>query len=113
MREIDNNINNSSNGVNNLKGIQKPTPDEVNVNETPSSAPAESKEITDLSGPAVTLGKSQVSSDSVEKDMKFFAKNPEAVRKLDAVFEGKFLKEHSYEEATRLMDAYKNEFINK
>ncbi len=113
MREIDNNINNGSNNVNNIKGIQKPAPDETVANETPAAAPVESKEITDLTGPAATIGKSQVTSDSVEKDMQFFAKNPEAVRKLNAVFEGKFSKEHSYEEATRLMDAYKNEFINK
>lgn len=70
MREIDNNINNL-----NFKGIQKPVQAEIVPDETTAPAQKESKEIKDLANvPEATLGKSQISSDSIESDMKFLEK---------------------------------------
>lgn len=106
MREIDNKNLNSLN----FKGIQKPSNDGTTAPETPAVSADSGKEIKDLSNmPAASLGKSQVATDSVEDDMMFLAKNPEQVMQLNAIFE-KYQEEHSYEEATRLIDAYRNEF---
>ena len=59
--------------------------------------------------PAASLGKSQVSTDSIEDDMNILLKNPIQVAQLNMVFD-KYQETHSYEEATQLLDAYRNEF---
>lgn len=107
MREIDNKINNT-----NFMGIQKAqeaapvAPEEV-------ATPVESKEIKDLSGmPSASIGRSQITSDSLETDMQILAKNPAQVEQLNQIFE-KFQENHTYEEATQLMDAYRQEFMVK
>lgn len=105
MREIGNNNINSLN----FKGIQKPANDTPTVPETPA-VPVESKEIKDLTNmPAASLGKSQVSTDSIEDDMNILLKNPIQVTQLNMIFD-KYQENHSYEEATQLLDAYRNEF---
>ena len=71
MREIDNNSINSLN----FKGIQKPSNENTVTPDSPAIS-AETKEIKDLSNmPAATLGKSQIATDSIENDLKFFEKN--------------------------------------
>lgn len=108
MREID---NNNINGVN-YKGIQKAAAETPALPENPVAQP-ETKEIKDLgSMPAATIGRSQISSDSTESDMMFLLKNPNEVAQLNMIFD-KYQKEHSYEEATQLIDAYKHEFMTK
>jgi len=108
MREID---NKNINGLN-YKGIQKTTPEGTVIPETPTVQP-ETKEIKDLANmPAATLGRSQISSDSTESDMLFLLKNPQEVAQLNMIFD-KYQQEHSYEEATQLIDAYKHEFLSK
>lgn len=105
MREIGNKNINSLN----FTGIQKSTNDTSATPETPA-APVESKEIKDLTNmPAATLGKSQVSTDSIEDDMNILLKNPTQVAQLNMIFD-KYQENHSYEEATQLLDAYRNEF---
>ena len=105
MREIGNKNINSLN----FTGIQKPAAD------TPATTPEtpvtqESKEIKDLTNmPAASLGKSQVSTDSIEDDMNILLKNPIQAAQLNMVFD-KYQETHSYEEATQLLDAYRNEF---
>ncbi len=105
MREIGNkNINNL-----NFKGIQKASNDGQPIPEA-QTTPAESKEIKDLTNmPAASLGKSQVSTDSVESDMNILLKNPVQVAQMNMIFD-KYQENHSYEEATQLLDAYRSEF---
>lgn len=105
MREIGNkNINNL-----NFTGIQKASNDGTVTPEV-QAAPVESKEIKDLTNmPAASLGKSQVLTDSVESDMNILLKNPTQVAQLNMIFD-KYQENHSYEEATQLLDAYRNEF---
>ena len=62
--------------------------------------------------PAASLGRSQISSDSTENDMMFLLKNPEEVAQLNMIFD-KYQQNHTYEEATLLIDAYKREFLSK
>lgn len=108
MREID---NKNINGVN-YKGIQKPAAESQNLPEPPVVQP-EAKEIKDLGNmPAAAIGRSQISSDSTESDMMFLLKNPVEVAQLNMIFD-KYQQEHSYEEATQLIDAYKHEFMTK
>ena len=108
MREID---NKNINGVN-YKGIQKPAIDGAVQPEAPVVQP-EAKEINDQTKmPAASLGRSQISSDSTENDMMFLLKNPEEVAQLNMIFD-KYQQNHTYEEATLLMDAYKREFLSK
>lgn len=107
MREIDNNINSV-----NFKGIQKPVTEEVTTAET-SAAASESKEVKDLSAmPAATLGKSQVSSDSLESDMKFLAKNPKLVEELNKAIDN-YAQSHTEEETLQLMEKVHQEFVAK
>lgn len=109
MREID---NKNINGLNYTTGIQKTT-SEGSVMPEPPVVQQEEKEIKDLGKmPAATLGRSQISSDSTENDMMFLLKNPQEVAQLNMIFD-KYQKEHSYEEATQLIDAYKHEFLTK
>lgn len=106
MREIDNNVNN----VKKIPDIQKPSVEEPAVQPEATPVSNDSKEIKDLKNmPEATLGKSQVSSDSVDSDMQFLMKHPEEVEQLNKIFD-KFQENHSYEEATQLMDAYRKEF---
>ena len=108
MREIDNNINQAQ--FQNLQKVQATAPTE----EVSATAPVvEQKEINDLSSmPSASLGKSQISTDSTEADMQLFMKYPEQVEQMNAIFD-KFKENHSYEEATQLLDAYRNEFVAK
>lgn len=108
MREIDNNKMNSVN----FKGIQKPALDET-VAETTPAVPAETKEISDLSAmPAATLGKSQVSSDSLESDMKFLEKNPKLAEELNKAID-KYAENHSEEETIKMIEKMHQEFVVK
>lgn len=107
MREIDNNINSV-----NFKGIQKPVTEEVTTVETATTA-SDSKEVKDLSAmPAATLGKSQVSSDSLESDMKFLAKNPKLVEELNNAIDN-YAQTHTEEETLQLMEKVHQEFVAK
>ena len=107
MREIDNNINSV-----NFKSIQKPVTEEVTTVETATTA-SDSKEVKDLSAmPAATLGKSQVSSDSLESDMKFLAKNPKLVEELNNAIDN-YAQTHTEEETLQLMEKVHQEFVAK
>lgn len=107
MREIDNNINSV-----NFKGIQKPVTEEITTVET-SVAASDSKEVKDLSAmPAATLGKSQVSSDSLESDMKFLSKNPKLVEELNKAIDN-YAQTHTEEETLQLMEKVHQEFVAK
>lgn len=108
MREIDNqNINKV-----NFKGIQKPAAETALPSETPA-VPAETKEINDLEKvPSASLGRSLISADTIESDMQFLMKNPKEVAQLNQIFD-KYAESHSYEEASKLLDAYKHEFSAK
>ena len=109
MREID---NTNVNGLNYSKSIQKSTNEGAIAPETPA-IPQETKEIKDLAKmPAASLGRSQISSDSTESDMMFLLKNPNDVALMNKIID-KYQENHSYEEATQLIDAYKNEFPTK
>lgn len=107
MREIDNN----KMGIN-FQGIPKPVQEDVVVETTPQQ-PKETKEINDLSAmPAASLGKSQVSSDSIEGDLKFLEKNPaiaEAI--LKAV--DKYAETHTEEETLQMIEKAHQEFVAK
>ena len=108
MREIDKNMNSL-----NFKGVQKPAADEPVVSQPQAQPISEisDKEINDLKNmPA--LGQSQIQKDNLDKDMEFLLKHPEQASQLNMSFE-KFLENHTYEEATQLVDAYKHEFLAK
>ena len=108
MREIDNNKMNSVN----FKGIQKPVLEEP-VAESAPAVPAETKEISDLSAmPAAALGKSQVSSDSLENDMKFLEKNPKLAEELNKAID-KYAEEHSEEDTLKMIEKMHQEFVVK
>lgn len=107
MREIDNKINSL-----NFKGIQKPAAEEPAVQEAPQ-VQAETKEIKDLSNmPAAALGKSQVASDSLESDMKFFEKNPQLAQELNDAID-KYAETHTEEETLKLLEKTHQEFVAK
>ncbi len=108
MREIDNNLNNIK-----VPEIQKPAVEEPVVQAEPATTAEETKEIKDLKNmPEAALGKSQITTDSMDKDLQFLMKHPEEVEQLNAIFD-KFQENHTYEEATQLLDAYKKEFAVK
>lgn len=108
MREIDNNSINSLN----FKGIQKASNDGV-VNPESPAVPAETKEIKDLSNmPAATLGKSQIASDSIENDLKFFEKNPELAKELNDAID-RYAKDHSEEDTMKMLEKMHQEFVSK
>jgi len=108
MREIDNNnINNV-----NFTGIRKPAADNTLPSEAPA-APVETKDINDLEKvPSASLGRSLISADTLESDMQFLMKNPKEVALLNKVFDD-YAQSHSYEEASKLLEAYRHEFISK
>ena len=62
--------------------------------------------------PAATLGKSQVSSDSLESDMKFLAKNPKLVEELNNAIDN-YAQTHTEEETLQLMEKVHQEFVAK
>ena len=63
--------------------------------------------------PAASLGKSQVAaSDSIENDMKVFAKNPELAEKLNVLID-EYAKNHTEEETIKFMDSAIHEFYSK
>lgn len=107
MREIDNNNINSLN----FKGIQKPAADGATTEET--LAPSENKEIKDLASmPAATLGKSQISTDSIENDMKFLEKNPKLAEELNKAIDN-YAKNHSEEDTLKMIEKMHQEFVAK
>ena len=107
MREIDNNINSV-----NFKGIQKPVQPETVQEETPVS-PTESKEIKDLANvPEASLGKSQVSSDSIENDLKFLEKNPKLAQELNRAIDN-YAKTHTEDETLKMIEKVHQEFVAK
>ena len=109
MREIDNSNINSLN----FKGIQKASNDTAVNSEVQNVQNSETKEIKDLANmPAASLGKSQIASDSVDSDMKFFAKNPELVAELNAAID-KFAETHTEEETVKLIEKMHQEFVGK
>ena len=62
--------------------------------------------------PAAALGKSQIASDSIESDMKFFEKNPQLAQELnDAV--DKYAETHTEEETLKLLEKTHQEFVAK
>ena len=112
MRDIDNlnNLNNF-NTKNYQKHVSETSQVSSDLNEGGSIVDSQ-KEINDLSAlPSATFGKAMVTSDNTDADMAFLLKNPTQVAQLNMVFD-KYLENHSYEDATRLIDAYKKEFIN-
>lgn len=107
MREIDNKINTV-----NFKGIQKTAPAE-NVQEGNVANPVDVKEINDLVNvPEATLGKSQISSDSIENDMKFLEKNPKLAKALNDAIEN-YSKTHSEEDTLKFLEKVNQEFVAK
>lgn len=108
MREIDNNINNV-----NFKGIQKPAIEETVVEEASAPLSSESKEINDLSSmPAATLGKSQISSDSLESDIKFLERKPKLAEELNRAIDN-YAANHSEEETLKMIEKIHQEFVAK
>ncbi len=108
MREIDNKNINSLN----FKGIQKAAETPVPP-ETPTAAPAEQKEIKDLANvPEATLGKSQISSDSIENDLKFMEKNPQLVKQLNDAIDN-YASTHSEEDTLKMIEKVHQEFVAK
>ena len=108
MREIDNNNINSVN----FKGIQKPLQEEPVV-ETAPQQPKETKEINDLSAmPSASLGKSQVSSDSIEGDMKFLEKNPALAKAITQAID-KYAETHTEDETLQMIEKAHQEFVAK
>ncbi len=107
MREIDNNKPNSVN----FTSIPKIAQEEP-VAET--AAPVqETKELSDLSAmPAASLGKSQVTPDSIEGDMKFLEKNP-AVAKAIMQAVDKYAQTHTEEETLQMLEKAHQEFASK
>jgi hypothetical protein len=107
MREINNkNINSLS-----YQGIQKTG--EVQVPAETAPVQAETKEINDLANmPAASLGKSQISSDSIENDLKFMEKNPQLAQALNAAID-KFADEHSEEETLQFIEKMHQELVAK
>ncbi len=107
MREIDNNINNV-----NFKGIQKPAQPEA-ISEAAPVNPTESKEIKDLANvPEASLGKSQISTDSIENDMKFLEKNPELAKALNQAIDN-YAKTHSEDDTLKMIEKVHQEFVAK
>lgn len=107
MREIDNNINNV-----NFKGIQKPAVPEP-VTEEVTAQTAETKDIKDLANvPEASLGKSQISSDSIETDMKFLEKNPKLVKELNNAID-KYAQTHGEEDTLKMIEKMHQEFVAK
>jgi len=107
MREIDNKNINSVN----FKGIQKPAIEGVSAEET--STPVEAKEIKDLASmPAATLGKSQISADSIESDMKFLEKNPKLAQELNKAIDN-YAANHSEEDTLKMIEKMHQEFVAK
>ena len=106
MREINNNFNNL-----NFKGIQKASETQPTQPEAPvaNQNDGDLKKLSNL--PAATLGQTQVTTDSVEGDMKFLLSNPEEAQVLLGAFDNYVAKGHTYEEATQLMEAHKKEFM--
>lgn len=108
MREIDNNKISSVN----FQNIQKPV-QEGAVPEVPSQQPKETKEINDLSAmPAASLGKSQVSSDSIEGDMKFLEKNPALASAITQAID-KYAETHTEDETLQMIEKAHQEFVVK
>ena len=108
MREIDNNNINSVN----FKGIQKPVQEET-VSGIQPQQPKETKEINDLSSmPAASLGKSQVSSDSIEGDMKFLEKNPALAKAITQAID-KYAQTHTEDETLQMIEKAHQEFVAK
>jgi len=110
MREIDNKNINSLN----FKGIQKVSNDaQPRQEQTPAAQSEPAKEINDLANvPEASLGKSQISSDSVESDMKFMEKNPALVQKLNEAID-KYAQEHSEEDTLKMLEKMHQEFVKK
>jgi hypothetical protein len=107
MREINNkNINSIS-----YQAVQK-----TGETQTPAeTAPvqAETKEINDLANmPAASLGKSQISSDSIESDMKFMEKNPELAQAITSAID-KYAETHTEEETLQFIEKAHQELVAK
>lgn len=106
MREIDNNINNV-----NFKGIQKPVQADIVSEETVAQPSKETKEINDLANvPEATLGKSQISSDSIESDMKFLEKNPKLAMVINSAIDN-YAENHSEEETLKMIEKMHQELV--
>ncbi len=109
MREIDNKNINSLN----FKGIQKPAAADSAPEEATAAVQPEAKEIKDLTNvPEATLGKSQISSDSIENDMKFLEKNPQLVQELNAAIEN-YASTHGEEDTLKMIEKMHQEFVKK
>ncbi len=110
MREIDKNLTNI-----NFKGIPQ-IPSATDNSQKQESQPTLSgpeKEIKDLKNmPAASLGKSQVSSDSIETDLKFLEKHPELVQELNNAIDN-YAQNHSEEETLKLLEKTHQEFVAK
>ncbi len=110
MREINNNTNNL-----NFSGVQKF--DQQKENQTPLAdmqpEQTQQKELQDLSQmPSAVTGRSLVfTGNAIDKDLQFLMKNPEFCEKANAFFDAAE-SQHGYEEASRLMDGFVNEFKN-
>ena len=109
MREIDNNKPNSVN----FKGFQKPIQDEPVGDIAQNNNVKETKELNDWSAiPAASLGKSQVTSDSIEGDMKFLEKNPAIAKAIIHAID-KYAQTHTEEETIQLLEKAHQEFVSK
>ena len=108
MREIDNNLNNV-----NFKGVQKPVSGEKIQDESFVAPNTDTqREVKDLKN-MPELGRTQVAeADSIEKDMKFFAKHPNFAGKLNDIID-QYSQTHTQEETLRFMDTAMNEFTSK
>lgn len=108
MREINNNSNNL-----NFSGIQKFDPQKESQPQPaePSAEQEPQKELQDLSQmPSAITGRSLVfTGNSIDKDLQFLMKNPEFCEKANSFFDIAE-KQFGYEEASKLMDGFVNEF---
>ena len=72
-----------------------------------------SKEIKDLANvPEATLGKSQISSDSIESDMKFLEKNPKLAMAINQAIDN-YAETHTEDETMKMLEKCHQEFVAK
>ena len=118
MREIDrHNLNNNNKNLykNYNKQINeiKSTDEKVNDSVETDKNIVQNKETNDLSAiPSTTFGKAMISTDNITTDMEYLMENPQQVAYLNKMFDSYIDNNHSYVQATQLLDSYRKEFGN-
>ena len=62
--------------------------------------------------PEASLGKSQISSDSIENDLKFLEKNPKLAQELNRAIDN-YAKTHTEDETLKMIEKVHQEFVAK